>query len=81
MSQTIEARDSVGRFHVYKLVLADKIVNPNNGGRIPLVQVKAGIGKLMDWTPRVTLRANSQWMFRPEDLNLFCVTDKSCGNP
>ena len=79
--RTIAVMDPVNRFHVYELTLNDSVRATNANGIPPLVEVKAGIGKLMDWSPRLVLRAPSQWSFLPSDVATLCVLTPTCVMP
>ena len=77
----IALADPMGRFHVYELTLKDSIRATNAQGFPPLVEVKAGIGKLMDWSPRTILRLAAQWSFLPTDNAKLCVLSPTCVTP
>ena len=81
VGRKIAVADPVNRFHVYELTLKDPIRAVSNQGFPPLVEVKAGIGNLMDWSPRTILRLPSQWSFLPTDNANLCVLNRTCVTP
>ncbi|MFN7923779.1 MAG: hypothetical protein U0Q16_27000 [Bryobacteraceae bacterium] len=64
---TIQVRDSVAGVHLYRIAFESAIpASPNHW-----VQIQEA--RIMDWSPRVTLRSAPEWAFSAEDFSGLCV--------
>jgi len=73
---SIEIRDPAStRFHVVKYTFPVKTPPSADTPKV-LVSVLKQELKIMDWTPRSTLRSADDWKFSTEHLNAICVRRK-----